>query len=151
MADWNLPMSGGCRCGAVRFRIDAAPLFTAICHCHGCQRMSASAYSTSICVPAGGFAVTQGEAVIGGMHDAQVRHHHCDGCKSWLYTDFEPPMGFVNVRATMLDDARWFTPFIESFTSTALPWARPRGIPHSFAEFPPMERYPELLAEFAAR
>ena len=30
MADWTLPMDGGCRCGKVRFRISAPPMFTAI-------------------------------------------------------------------------------------------------------------------------
>lgn len=104
MADWTLPMAGGCRCGAVRFSIDAPPLFTAICHCTGCQHMSASAYSTTIAVPEPGFTLTQGAVVIGGLHGAQLRHRHCDHCKSWLYTDFDPATGFVNVRATALDD-----------------------------------------------
>ncbi len=31
-------------------------------------------------------------------------------------------MNFVNVRATMLDDATWFTPFIESYTCEKLLW-----------------------------
>lgn len=58
-------------------------------------------------------------------------------------------MPFVNVRATMLDDAHWFVPFIETCTSEALPWAK-TGAMHSFAAFPPMEAFGPLLAEFAA-
>ena len=51
MADWKLPMHGGCRCGNVRFTISQPPMFTAVCHCTGCQKMSASAYSTNVAVP----------------------------------------------------------------------------------------------------
>ena len=148
MTGWTLPMEGGCRCGRVRFAIEAAPLFTAICHCSGCQRMSASVFSTTICVPTGGFVVTQGDPVIGGLHGEQSRHHHCDWCKSWVFTRIEPEMGFVNVRATMLDDASWFVPFLETFTSEALPWAKTPA-QHSFATFPPMEQFQPLLVEFA--
>lgn len=148
----QLPMEGGCRCGAVRFRVDAAPLLTMACHCTGCQRMTASAFSLSVAVPTAAFDVTAGETVIGGLHGAQLHHHHCDRCKSWLFTRIDPHPGFVpgfvNVRATMLDDARWYVPFVETFTSEALPWASTPAR-HSYAGFPPMEQFPALLAEYA--
>ena len=149
MTGRTLPMEGSCRCGQVRFRVSKAPLFTAICHCTGCQKMTGGAYSTTTAVPVDGFDMIAGETVIGGMHDARLHHHHCDHCKSWMFTTFEPAMGFVNVRATMLDDSRWFTPFIENYTSEALPWAKVDA-PHSYEKFPPMEDYQALLAEFAA-
>lgn len=142
-------MEGGCRCGAVRFRISAAPLFTAICHCRGCQRMTGGAFSTTVAVPGEGFAVIAGETVIGGLRGPQSRHHHCDACKSWVFTRLEPDMGFVNVRATMLDDPAWFVPFVETFTEEALPWAIAHA-PHSYPGFPPVEDYPAVLAAFAA-
>lgn len=143
----ELPWSGACRCGRVRFRITAPALMTMACHCRGCQQMTASAFSTTIIVPADGFAVTEGETVIGGLHGAEGRHHHCDWCKSWLFTRVAPELGFVNVRATMLDDAGWFVPFAETQTAEALPWALTPAR-HSFARFPPVERYPALIAEF---
>lgn len=60
--------TGQCRCGQVRFTVSQAPLLTMACHCRGCQRMSASAFSLSAAIPLEGFAVTQGEPVIGGLH-----------------------------------------------------------------------------------
>lgn len=143
------PMEGGCRCGAVRFRVTAPPLLTMACHCTGCQRMTASAFSLSMAVPTSGFAVTRGEAVIGGLHGAEARHHHCDRCKSWLFTRIEPDMGFVNVRATMLDEAGWFVPFVETYTSEALPWATTPAR-RSYARFPEMEEYAGLVEAFRA-
>lgn len=144
----DLPIDGGCRCGAVRFRIDAPPLLTMACHCTGCQRMTGGAYSLSVAVPSAGFRVVEGETVIGGLHGEQLHHHHCDRCKSWLFTRVEPDPGFVNVRATMLDEARWYTPFIETCTAEALPWARTPAR-HSYPGFPAMEDFPALLAEYA--
>jgi hypothetical protein len=67
---------------------------------------------------------------------------------SWLFTRPEGLDDFVNVRATMFDDASGFAPFIETYTCEALPWARIPAV-HSFERFPPMEQYPDLVTEFA--
>ena len=148
MPAMTIPADGGCRCGRVRFRLSAAPLLTMACHCRGCQRMTASAYSTSIAIPADGFALLQGETEPGGCHAPGQDHQHCGWCKSWLFTRLPPELGFINVRATMLDEPGWYAPFVETFTSTAFSWAK-TGAPHSYPEFPPIETYQKLIAEFA--
>lgn len=147
MAKPSLPLTGGCRCGDVRFRIDVEPLIAMACHCTGCQKMSASAYSLTLMVPADGFEVTAGEPVIGGLH-GQIRHHHCPRCLSWMFTRLPPPRAFVNVRTAMLDDPSPFPPFIESYTCERLPWARTPAV-HSFEKFPGPDDYPRLIAEYA--
>ena len=149
MSDWKLPWDAGCRCDRVRLKITTPPLLTMACHCRGCQRMTASAYSLSILVPDAGFAVVQGEVVIGGLHGAS-RHHHCAHCKSWLFTRPEGMDGFVNVRATMLDDARWFVPFVETSTAEGFPWAR-TGAVHSFEGIPDDEVFGPIVGEFRER
>lgn len=140
---------GSCRCGRVRLRVAGKPIMTMACHCAGCQRMTASAFSLSALYPSDAFEVVEGETAIGGLH-GPTRHFFCPHCMSWLFTRPEGLDGLVNVRATLLDDARTFAPFIETYTSEALPWARTPAA-HSFDRFPPMERYPDLMAEFAAR
>lgn len=146
----DLPIEGGCRCGKVRFRITQPPLFTAICHCTGCQKMTASAFSTTISLRPDGFEVTEGETVAGGMHGGPQNgdHQHCDWCKSWVFTRVPPEWGVVNVRATMLDDPSWFTPFLETYTSEALPWAIQHS-ERSYTEFPPPEDYQAVVADYA--
>ena len=146
----RLPMEGGCRCGRVRLRISAQPILTMACHCTGCQKMSASAYSLSAAVPAEGFEVTEGEPVIGGLHGADAHHYHCPHCKSWMFTRPEGMDWFVNLRPTMLDDAKWFSPFIETYTSEKLPWATTPAV-HSYETFPPFEAYEGLVREFAEK
>ena len=84
----KLPSDGGCRCGRLRFRLTEVPWLETAFHCRGCQRMTASASSTTLVVPEGG-------------------------------------MGFVNVRATLLDDPYWFAPWLETQTAEKLAWLRP--------------------------
>lgn len=145
----TLPMAGSCRCGRVRIEITAPPLFTSACHCRGCQKMSAGPYSLSVAIPADGFRVTEGEPVPGGLQGPAIRHHFCPHCKSWMFTRIEGMDFFVNLRATMLDDIRWYTPFIETCTDERLPWATTPAR-HSYAQFPPEADFPRLLAEYAA-
>ncbi|MGK6312538.1 GFA family protein [Neorhizobium sp. DT-125] len=146
----TLPMEGGCRCGQVRFRITAQPILTMACHCTGCQKMSASAFSLSAVIPSQGFKTITGEPVIGGLHGADAHHYHCPRCKSWMFTRPEGMDWFVNIRPTMLDDASWFVPFIETYASEKLPWAATPAV-HSYEKFPPFEAYEGLVKEFAEK
>jgi len=146
MSEWKLPWQGGCRCDQVRFEISLPPLLTMACHCTGCQRMSASAFSLSVAVPTAGFAVKAGEPVIGGLH-GNPRHYFCPYCLSWMFTRPEG-LDFVNVRATLLDNPRWIEPYVETYTSEKLPWSTTPAV-HKYAKFPPLEAFGTLISEFA--
>jgi hypothetical protein len=111
--------------------------------------MTASAFSLSALYPSNGFKVTSGEPVIGGLHGA-ARHYFCAYCMSWLFTCPEGMDEFVNVRATMMDDAQSFSPFIETYTDEKLPWATTPAV-RSFEKFPSPETFPALLSEFEKR
>jgi hypothetical protein len=138
---------GGCRCGQVRIKTTVPPFLTMACHCSGCRRMTGSAFSLSAAFPSSGFSTTKGQPAVGGLHGT-TRHFFCPHCMSWLFTR---PDGFdfVNVRATMLDDASDFSPFIETYTSEKLPWAGTPA-PHKFAKFPTLEEYRVLMEKYAA-
>lgn len=144
--DLNLPLEGQCRCGQVRIQVSKPPLITMACHCTGCQRMSASAFSLSAAIPTDGFVVTQGEPVIGGLH-AVHPHHFCPYCMSWMFTRIHGVDQFLNLRATMLNDVSWYVPFIETCTKEKLAWATTPAV-HSFEQFPPVEDYAALIAEY---
>lgn len=151
MSQLTLPLVGRCRCDEIQLRVSAPPILTMACHCRGCQRMSASAYSLSVAIPTEGFEVTRGEPVLGGLRNPDLRHFFCPSCMSWMFTrppEFRFLPGFVNVRVTMLDEVSWFSPFIETCTGTRLPWVT-MPVAHSYVEFPPVEDYAMLTAEFA--
>ncbi len=141
---------GRCRCEQVEFTVTKPPLLTMACHCIGCQRMSASAFSLGAAIPKEGFEVTKGETVIGGLH-GDAKHHFCPHCKSWLFSTLDV-LPFISIRPTMLDDHDhpWCEPFIETYTDEKLSWAQ-TGASHSFANFPPDDQYGSLIAEFQTR
>lgn len=143
----TLPIEGGCMCGACRMKVSAAPIITMACHCTGCQKLSASAFSLTAMVPAAGFELLRGETRIGALHGANP-YVYCANCLNWLYTGLSNAP-FVNVRSTMFDVPLWSTPFIESYVSEKLPWAKTPA-KHGFEKFPAPEQYGPLMAEFAA-
>jgi hypothetical protein len=146
---WKLPWDGRCRCGRVRLRVTLPPLLAMACHCTGCQSMSSSAFSLSLAIPTPGFHQLSGEVVLGGLHGAS-KHMFCGYCMTWMFTRPEGLDAFVNLRPSMLDDHRWFAPFIETYTSEKLPWASTPAV-YSYARFPEMSAYEALVQEFAAR
>ena len=67
-----------------------------------------------------------------------------------LFTRPEGLDEFVNVRATMMDDAQSFSPFVETYADEKLPWATTPAA-HSFIKFPSQDDIPALLSEFTNR
>ena len=149
MDEWKLPWEGGCRCGEVRVRVTKPQLLAGACHCAGCQKMTAGAYSISLAIPSDGFAVTKGDPVIGGLRGPQSRHHHCPSCLSWLFTRNEGMEWFVNLRAPVLDDHRWYEPYVELWTDEKLPWAS-TGARRSYATVPEMAEFETLMEGYSS-
>ena len=143
-----LPVEGGCMCGQVRLKVSAPPIMTMACHCAGCQKLSASAFSLTAMIPSEGFEITKGEPAIGALHGAS-QYFYCPNCLNWLFTRPAGMDAFVNVRPTMFAIPAWSTPFVESFISEKLPWAV-TGARHSFAQYPTPDRYGPLIEEYAA-
>ncbi|WAP71197.1 GFA family protein [Jiella pelagia] len=126
-----------------------APMLTAACHCRGCQKMASSAYSLTMMVPEDGFRVTSGEPVLGGLKGEDVKHFFCPSCFTWVFSKPQRIAGFVNLRASMLDDTSDIAPFIETWTDEKLPFAE-TGAPKGFPKFPPPDEFGSLLQAFAA-
>ena len=145
--DAEQPLAGSCRCGKLQVSISAPPIITSACHCEGCQKMSASAFSLTVIAPGESFAVVSGEPVIGGLHGGN-RHYFCDYCFSWVFTRPEGFDQIVNVRTTMLDNAADFPPFMETCTAEKMPWAQ-TGAVRSFEHFPGMDDFQSLMREYA--
>jgi hypothetical protein len=54
----KLPQTGGCQCGKIRYEITEAPQLVYTCPCVDCQRLTSSAFSMGIVVPARSFRLT---------------------------------------------------------------------------------------------
>ena len=53
-------LTGGCQCGAVRYRLASAPTGSAICHCRMCQKAGGAPFMAFAGVPQADFRVTRG-------------------------------------------------------------------------------------------
>jgi hypothetical protein len=123
----TLPITGGCRCGAVRYASASKPLLMFLCHCNDCQAFSGGPFAAVVLLKASSFTFTRGKPTYystprleGGLH----RRGFCGTCGSRL-TGGESEDGtspFVGVTAGSLDDASWFKPEANIFASHAQPW-----------------------------
>ncbi len=143
-----LPWAARCRCGRIEMQVSQPPLLSIACHCHGCQTMTASAFSLTLVLPADGFAVVTGAAERGGLQ-TEHRHMYCGFCKSWLYTQPAGLEQYVMLRPSTLDEHSWVTPFVEVRTRQKLPWAATPAR-HSYLDEPAPEEYAGLIAEYSA-
>jgi hypothetical protein len=57
-------LTGGCQCGAVRYRLDAVPDGAVICHCRMCQKASGGPFTSFCGVPKPAFVLTRGSPSI---------------------------------------------------------------------------------------
>ena len=48
--DSEIGITGGCQCGAVRYRLTGAPRMLYVCHCSDCQKQSSSAFGMSLII-----------------------------------------------------------------------------------------------------
>lgn len=57
----QLPLTGGCQCGKIRYQITEQPSLVYACHCTDCQHITSSAFSLGVALPEGTFHLTSGQ------------------------------------------------------------------------------------------
>ena len=100
-------IEGGCRCGAVRYRlkIDGLPKVYA-CHCRDCQTWSGSAFSLYGVVPEDALEVTGTPYLYERPSDDGTRisrQRGCPVCLTRVYSTNTRRPGFAVIRAGTLD------------------------------------------------
>lgn len=123
---------GGCACGAVRYRLRAAPMRVHCCHCPNCQKQTGSAFVINAIIETSNIELLRGrlDAVPvqrdHGPHDI----YRCRKCRVALWSDYgrRPQIRFL--RAGTLDEPRALRPDIHIYTASKVPWLRlPKGTP----------------------
>src|SRR5262245_45752348 len=119
------PLQGGCACGKVRYRFDAAPLVVHCCHCKRCQRQTGTAFVLNALIE------TDHLAVLG---DAPVRHdvptdsgrphgiYHCAACGTAVWSEYSGVTTMRFVRVGTLDDPSAAPPDVHIYVRSKLPW-----------------------------
>ena len=111
---------GGCLCGAVRYRIDAAPTAVMICHCAICRRAAGAPSVAWATIPAAGFAFTAGRPAEYASSPGVIRTH-CAACGTSL-TFRRDCGGEVDVTLASLDDPEALPPEYEGWLAHRLSW-----------------------------
>jgi len=82
----DLPLTGSCLCGGVRFEIDEPLVSASYCHCTRCRRRTGAAASAQGRIAPGSLRILSGEELV--------------AC-------FEPPDGFAKCFCTVCGSALW--------------------------------------------
>jgi hypothetical protein len=124
----KLPLTGGCLCGAIRYEIAQPPIAMYTCHCMDCQRITSSAFSTGVVVPAEAVRLSGETRIVESIADSGriKRRLICPDCGIWIggmpmAGAWAPGMARV-IRAGTLDDTSWVKPTIHFWTRSRQPW-----------------------------
>ncbi|HVW88311.1 MAG TPA: GFA family protein [Gaiellaceae bacterium] len=118
----DLPLTGGCLCGGVRFEIDAPLESASYCHCTRCQRRSGSAASAQGRVVPGSFRLVSGEELVREypVPDGWSKCF-CGTCGSQLWSR-DPASEARSVRLGAFDRDPGIRPQWRQFVAYAAPW-----------------------------
>ncbi len=132
MSEPNLPITGRCQCGQVKYQLNEPPLMTIVCHCTDCQRHSGGSYSISMVFSKQSFQLLDGERSCWQKQcdsGARADCYFCPTCSNRIYhvTDSMPEL--LRLKAGTLDDTSWFTPEMHVWVKSKQPWVLiPKGV-----------------------
>ncbi len=120
----ELPASGGCLCGAVRYQVTAEPFGHINCHCRACRRATGGAFAAALAVPADAFTITGDyrEYACTGDSGDRVHRAFCGHCGSTLLARTTRLPHTRLVFAATLDKPEQFVPAVNCWVAMALPW-----------------------------
>ena len=112
--------SGGCQCGAVRYRVDGALTSPHICHCRMCQKAAGNYFMPLANAPKTALTLTRGE--MSWFHSSDpVRRGFCANCGSPLiFETVSAP--HLNVVLGSLDDPSAVMPDAQYGLEAKMPW-----------------------------
>ncbi len=119
----DLPLTGGCLCGGVRFEVDDPPLSASYCHCTRCQRRTGTAASAQARITPGSFRITAGEDLVGAWEPPDgYAKLFCTGCGAALGSR-DPASGEVSsVRLGAFDTDPGVRPAYRQYVAYAAAW-----------------------------
>jgi hypothetical protein len=116
-------IEGGCACGALRYRAEAPPNASMVCHCASCRRAAAAPLVPWITFASDMFAFTRGEPAIFAS-SPPVRRGFCKACGTPLTYEHAERPGEIDVTTCSLDDAEAHAPTYHARTGEDLEWVR---------------------------
>jgi len=120
----DVPFTGGCACGAIRYECTEEPLYMGNCHCRDCQRATGSAYFTAVGMSATAFRLTGTPVFYEKSADSGsiMRRAFCAQCGSPVFLTNSARSNLIVLYAGSLSDPSWVRPSRDIYTASAQPW-----------------------------
>jgi hypothetical protein len=113
-------LTGGCQCGAVRYRLDAAPTGANVCHCRMCQKAGGAPFMAFAGVRLAELVWTRGAPKI-FVSSAIGERGFCGDCGTPLtYRGYGRDR--VSVTIGSLDAPATIAPVMQFSPETRIPW-----------------------------
>ena len=130
----SYPISGGCDCRAIRYRLESPPLFVHCCHCRWCQRESGASFALNAMIEADRVTLLAGEPDIADTPSNSGRGQmiaRCPQCRVAVWSHYAGMGAAISfVRVGTLDEPDRLPPDIHIFTASRQPWlVLPPGTP----------------------
>jgi hypothetical protein len=119
----DLPLTGGCNCGAIRFEVTLPLVDAGYCHCTRCQRRTGTAASLNGGTAPHAFRLLSGTDQLkrfsppGGSDKA-----FCSACGSAIFSQDPARPDVVNVRLGIFDRDPGIRPQYHQYVAYAAPW-----------------------------
>ena len=119
--------SGGCQCGAVRYRLTGAARMLYVCHCTDCQKQSSSAFGMSLIIARAAVEFTRGAERLRTWDtrgdDGEVKRcAFCPQCGTRIYHASADEGEPLSIKAGTLDDTRGLRPVAQIWLASAQSW-----------------------------
>jgi hypothetical protein len=123
MAMTELPLTGGCNCGAVRYEVTEPLRLASYCHCKRCQRRTGTAASASAHPAPGSFRIVSGQDRLKVWKpEGGGQKWFCGDCGSSIYGDNPAHPDSIGIRMGTFDSDPGVRPSVRQFVRYAAPW-----------------------------
>jgi hypothetical protein len=122
-ANIELPLTGGCLCGAVRFEVDRPLLGAHYCHCTRCQRRTGTAASVTGLAAPGSVRVVEGADVLRSWDPGDGwAKLFCATCGGQVFCRNPDDPEQLGVRLGALDSDPGVRPSLRQYVAYAAAW-----------------------------
>src|SRR6476660_8447118 len=119
----DLPLTGGCLCGSVRFEVVEPLVSASYCHCTRCQRRTGTAAAVSGRIAPGSLRIVRGEELVRSYEPADgFAKDFCGFCGSALWSRNPDEPQWISVRLGAFDGDPGIRPSYRQFVDYAATW-----------------------------
>ena len=111
---------GGCLCGQVRWKAEAAALNVRVCHCRLCQQATGAPFFARALFPRAAFSWTGETTSWPSSH--RIQRKSCARCGTAMFSEPSDPPARIAVSLATFDDRNTLSPECHIWVSEKLAW-----------------------------